>query len=159
MAYVDLQRALLEVDEGKNAKVKLKGEFEKKQKVLDGEQESLKKDKDELDKRAMAMSEDARRTKEGELQQKLMEVTNHWQSMQKELQEKERGLTSAIFQKMEGVIADIATAEGLTFVFDRSAGLVYAPTSLDLTNELVRKYNVKYPQAVSAATPDTKPKK
>jgi outer membrane protein len=60
---------------------------------------------------------------------------------------------------MEGVIADIATAEGLTFVFDRSAGLVYAPTSLDLTNELVRKYNVKYPQAVSAATPDTKPKK
>ena len=39
---------------------------------------------------------------------------------------------------------DIATREGITMVFDKSSGLVYAPASLDLTNELIRNYNSKY---------------
>ena len=145
IAYVDLQRALLEVDEGKAAKAKLKTEFDKKQHELDGEQETLKKDKEDLDKRSMAMADDARHDAEQKLQARLMEVTNHWQGMQKDLSEQERKLTSAIFEKMQGIIADIAVAEGLTFVFDKNAGLVYAPPSLDLTNELVRRYNDRFP--------------
>jgi outer membrane protein len=145
IAYVDLQRALLEVDEGKAAKSKLKAEFDRKQKALDAEQDSLKKDKEDLDKRSTVMTDDARREAEAKLQARLMDVTNHWQGMQKELGEQERQLTSGIFEKMQGVIAEIAQAEGLTFVFDRNAGLVYAPPSLDLTNELVRRYNDKFP--------------
>ncbi|MBS2029653.1 MAG: OmpH family outer membrane protein [Deltaproteobacteria bacterium] len=144
MAYVDLQRALLEVEEGKAAKATLKAEFDKKQKTLDAEQEALKKDKDTLDKQSMAMTEDARRMKEQELMGKLQEVQKHYMGMQQELSEKERTLTQGIFQKMEGIIGEIAQAEGLTFVFDKSAGLVYAPPSLDLTNELIRRYNDKY---------------
>lgn len=157
-AYVDLQRALLECDEGKSAKAKLKNEFDKKQKLLDEQQESLKKEKEELDRRAMAMSDEARRQKEGELQSKLMQVTGMWQGMQKELAESERGFTAGIFQKMEGLIAEIAEAQGITFVMDRNAGLVYAPPSLDLTNELVRRFNDKYPVkgGAPAATPAKK---
>ncbi len=147
IAYVDLQRALLEVDEGRAAKAKLKGDFDKKQKALDAEQEQLKKDKEDLDRRSSAMDDGARRDAEQKLQARLMEVTNHWQTMQKELSDQERVLTSGIFEKMQGIIADIAQAEGLTFVFDKNAGLVYAPPSLDLTNELVRRYNDKFPGA------------
>jgi outer membrane protein len=156
IAYVDLQRALLEVDEGKKAKTDLKNDFDKKQKALDVEQDTLKKEKEDLDKRAMAMSDDARRQKEQELQTKLMEVTNHWQTMQKDLSEREHTLTNEIFSKMQGVIADIAQAESLTYVFDRSAGLVYGPPSLDLTNELVRRYNDKFPVKGGAAAPGAK---
>ena len=39
----------------------------------------------------------------------------------------------------------------MTFVFDKNAGLVYAPASLDLTTELIRRYNLKYPGAGKAA--------
>jgi outer membrane protein len=152
IAYVDLQRALLEVEEGKGAKAKLKGDFDKKQKALDAEQESLKKDKEDLDRRSSAMDPEARREAEQKLQTRLMEVTNHWQAMQKELSDQERVLTSGIFEKMQGVIADIAQAEGLTFVFDKNAGLVYAPPSLDLTNELVRRYNDKFPGGKKSAS-------
>lgn len=145
LAYVDLQRALVEVEEGKGAKSKLKAEFDKRQKTLDAEQDALKKDKEDLDKRAMAMTDDAKRAKEQELMQKLGEVQQHYMTMQKELSESERQATQAIFGKMETVIAEIAEAEGMTFVFDKNAGLVYAPTSLDLTTELIRRYNLKYP--------------
>ena len=147
IAYVDLQRALMEVDEGKSAKAKLKAEFDKRQKQLDAEQQALKQDKDDLDKRAMAMTEDARNAKQQELMQKLQEVQQHYVKMQGELTDQEHQMTQAIFTKMQGIIGEIAQAEGVTFVFDKGAGLVYAPPSLDLTNELIRRYNSKYPVA------------
>jgi len=144
MAYVDLQRALLEVEEGKAAKASLKAEFDKKQKTLDAEQEELKKAKETLDRQSSAMTEDARQAKQQELMGNLQKVQQDYMKMQQELSEKERTLTQGIFQKMEGIIAEIAQAEGLTFVFDKSAGLVYAPPALDLTNDLIRRYNDKY---------------
>jgi len=147
MAFVDLQRALLEVEEGKSAKTKLKAEFDSRQKTLDAEQSSLKQDKDDLDKRSSAMTPEARQAKEQELMGRLQTVQQHYVKMQKELSDQEHQMTQAIFQKMEGVIATIAKTEGLTFVFDKGAGLVYAPPALDLTNELIRRYNDKYPVA------------
>jgi len=46
---------------------------------------------------------------------------------------------------MAGIVRGIAEAEGFTFVLDRNeSGLIYAPDSLDITNEVVRKYNAKY---------------
>jgi len=42
-AFVDLQRALEETDDGKKAKDKLKKDFDKKQKELDEKQEELKR--------------------------------------------------------------------------------------------------------------------
>jgi outer membrane protein len=145
IAYVDLQRALTEVDEGKSAKSKLKAEFDKRQKELDSEQQALKQDKEDLDKRQMAMTEDARTAKQQELMSKLQEVQQHYVKMQGELTDQERQMTQAIFAKMQSIIGAIAQNEGVTFVFDKSAGLVYAPASLDLTNELIRRYNEKYP--------------
>jgi len=147
IGYVDLQRALTEVDEGKTAKSKLKAEFDKRQKQLDAEQQALKQDKEDLDKRQMAMTEDARMAKQQELMGKLQEVQQHYVKMQGELSDQERQMTQAIFTKMQGIIGQIAQSEGLTFVFDKGAGLVYAPASLDLTNDLIRRYNEKYPAA------------
>ena len=42
-AYVDMQRALDQIDEGKAIKAELKGEFDRKQAELDKKQEELKK--------------------------------------------------------------------------------------------------------------------
>ena len=50
MGYVDLQRALGEVEEGRSAKSRLQGLLEVKQKDLDKEQEGLRKEKELLDK-------------------------------------------------------------------------------------------------------------
>ena len=53
-------------------------------------------------------------------------------------------MTRGIFDKMAAIVREIAEADGFTMVFERNdAGLVYAPPSLDLTNELIRKYNAR----------------
>lgn len=143
--YVDLQRALQEVDEGHNAKTRLQSLLEGKQKEIDKEQEGLRKEKDLLEKQASAMSEETRNQKQTELQKKIMELAQKWEGGKREMQQKENDELQTIFRKMDPIIANIATREGFTMVFDKTnSGLVFAPASLDLTNELVRLYNDQY---------------
>jgi len=142
LAYVDLQRALLEVNEGKEAKRRLQSVLDAKQKDLDKEQDALRKEKDVLDKQASMMSEETRIQKQTDLQKKLFDLAQRWEKGKTEMATKERTELSAIFQKMDPIIASIATREGITMVFEKSdSGLVFAPPSFDLTNELVRIYN------------------
>jgi outer membrane protein len=145
LGYVDLQRALNEVEEGKAAKAQLKKDFDEKQKSLDRDQEELKRMKADFDKQAVVMAEEAKREKQGELDRKLMEVQGKFVTFQRELSEREREITRGIFDKMNVIIREIAEAEGFAFVFERNdAGMIVAPPSLDLTNEMVRKYNARH---------------
>ena len=57
------------------------------------------------------------------------------------LEEKQGTEMQKIIKKMQVVIGQIAQAEGYTYVFEKNAGIIYGPPSLDLTNELIRKYN------------------
>ncbi|MDX2009267.1 MAG: OmpH family outer membrane protein [Myxococcaceae bacterium] len=146
VGYVDLQRALLEVSEGQSAKAKLKSEMDKKKAELDAEQAKLTDDKAVLDKQGAMMSEEVRTQKFTEWQKRLYEAMQKAQKVQMELADKERTELKKIFEKMDPIIASIAQREGLTMVFEKTdSGLVYAPPSLDLTNELVRTYNEKHP--------------
>jgi outer membrane protein len=140
--YVDLQRALGEVEEGKAAKARLEAMKEQKQKELDKAQEDLKKEKDVFDKQAATMTEQVRNEKGASLQRKLIELQQSFEKGRAELAQKQNDEIQAIFGKMTPIITAIAQREGFTMVFERNdAGLIYAPPSLDLTNELVRIYN------------------
>ena len=48
--------------------------------------------------------------------------------------------TAKIFERMTKIIGEIAAAENFAMIVDKSA-LVYAKPHLDLTNELIRRYN------------------
>jgi outer membrane protein len=52
IAFVDLQRVLLEVDDGKAAKGRLQKWLDDRQKEIDREQDALRKEKEVLDKQA-----------------------------------------------------------------------------------------------------------
>jgi len=145
IGYVNLQRALNEVAEGQAAKARLKAKFEASQKQLDQEQNALKARKDELDKKRLAMDDATLRQKMGELDQEMVRVSGLYARLQKELSEEEAKATKDIFAKMQQLVGQIAQAEGFSYVFEANeSGIVYGPPSLDLTNDLVRKYNATY---------------
>ncbi len=161
IGYVNLQQAVSEVDEGKAARDTLKKEFDAKQKTLDDKQNELKRMKEDLDKQMVVMSDDAKREKAIEFERKVNELQQLYGQMQKDLQERERDMMKVIFDKMEAVIKDIATAEGYGYVFEQqNAGLMVAPQSANMTQELVRRYNAKYKAgapAKKAAAPKAAP--
>ena len=152
LGYVDLQRALQEVAEGKDARARLKTELDKKKSEFEAEQAKLRDDKAVLDKQGSMMSEEVRNQKFTELQKRLFELTQRAEKLQAEMAGAEQKELKKIFEKMDPIIAAIAKREELTMVFEKTdSGLVYAPASLDLTNELVRTYNDKYKVAPGAA--------
>jgi len=151
-AYVDVQRAVQEVDEGRAAKTRLQALVAEKQKVLEKEQTTLKAEKDAYDKQSSAMSDTARRTKEDELQKKFMDFSQRAEKFRTDMAEQERKELGRIFPKLELLLGQIATRDGLTMVFDKSnSGLAWAPPALDLTNELIRMYNASSKTAAPKA--------
>jgi outer membrane protein len=155
VAFVDLQRALNEVDEGKAAKARLKAEFDQKQKMIDEKKSEFDKLRADLEKQAVVMSEEARKEKQADLERRGMELQGFFVQLQKELSEREREATRGIFDKMHAIVKEIADAEGLSMVVQAEA-LVYATPSLDVTNDLVRRYNARHKVAAGGAPPAKK---
>ena len=142
IAYVDYQRVLLEVDEGKAAKARLQKWLESRQKEIDREQEALRKEQELLQKQASAMSDEVRTQKMTELQKKVMALGQKYEGSRAEAANKERQEMEPIVSKIDQIIGRIAQRDGLGMVFEkRDSGLVFALAQLDLTNEVVRTYN------------------
>ena len=144
IGYVDLQRALNDTDDGKRAKARLKGIFDRKQKDLDAKQNELKKIKEDLDKQRASglLTPQKVNEKERELQEKFVALQGLYLKHQKELSEEEGKLTREIFRRMQGIIANIAQSEGFAFIFEKTeASLLWAKGEFDLTSQVVRRYN------------------
>jgi len=142
IGYVDLQRALSEVSEGKAAKKRLKKDFDAKQKTLTTKQEDVKKLKDSLEAGAAMMTDTAKRQKAMELQQEMAELQQLYVEMQRDLAQKEGEATQKIFKKMEGILRAIATEKGYDLILEKSeSSVLYAKDSMDLTNELIKRYD------------------
>lgn len=152
IGYVDLQRALNEIDEGKAAKARLKTEFEQKQKVLDDKQAEFTRLRGEFEKQASVLAEGPRKERQEDLDRKFVELQSTFAQLQKELSEREREATRGIFDKMGVIIRESAEAEGFTMVLEKNdAGILYAAGALDLTNELIRKYNARHKGGAAGA--------
>ena len=142
LGYVDLQRALNETDDGRKAKANLKKVFDQKQKELDEQQETLKKDIEDLNKKRTLLPPDKVQAKEAELQERMQKVQQTYMRHQQDLSAKEQEATGKIFERMSRIISKIATTENFTMIFDKTqSSVLFAKPHLDLTNDLIRRYN------------------
>ena len=145
VGYVDLQRALLEVEEGKAAKAHLKEYFDEKQTFLDKEQEALKKKTEDYQRKKELLTVEEQRRQEEQLQRELMTLQKTFMDLEKELKSKEDEATRPIFEKMYSILRDIGESQGYKLILEKStSGIIYAPSKYDLTNELIRRYDEKH---------------
>jgi outer membrane protein len=143
IGYVDVQRAIQETEEGKNARNRLRGEFEQRKAAIDKKGADLEKMQQEYDKQQAVLSDDAKRKKQEEFQKLLIDARKSANELQEDMAGKEQQAMQGILQKLQSIVAEIAEREGLTFVIDK-ATLLYGPQAADVTNEVVRRYNDKF---------------
>jgi len=141
LGFVDLRRALAETDDGKKARATLKRDFDKKQKELDEQQEEVKKAIEDLNKKRTLLPAETVRQKEAELQERVGKVQQTYMRHQQDLAGKEEEATQPIVERLQRIIGKIAAAENFTMVLDKNAGVVFAKPHLDLTNEVIRRFN------------------
>lgn len=142
IGVVDMQRALMETEDGRKAKDQLKKLFEQRQKTLDKQQEDLKAMKDTVDKQRDVLSREVWAKKVEELQKALAELQTTYMEFQRELQAKEGEMTRPILDRMQRIMKRIGQAEGYALIMERGeAGVVYVPSTYDLTDVLIQRYN------------------
>jgi outer membrane protein len=141
LGYVDLRRALHETEDGRKARASLEKVFSQKQKELDEQQDEVKKAIEDLNKKRTLLPADTVRQKEAELQERVAKVQQTYLRHQQDLAGKEEEATRPIVERLQRIIAKIAAAENFTMIFDKAQGVVYAKPHLELTNEVIRRYN------------------
>lgn len=144
IAVVDLQRALVETDQGRRAKNQLKSLFQKRQEELDARQEALKRMRDEIEKQKNTLDRASLQRRMEEYQKQFVELQQNFLEYQQELAQREAELTKQILVNLQDVIRQIGRQENYTAIFEQS-GVVWSPQHLDLTDRVVQIYNRQYP--------------
>jgi outer membrane protein len=142
IGVVDLGRALNEVNEGKKAKANLEKEFKSKKAELENMKNEITKLRSELEKKSHLLSQDAMKEKSQNYQNKFMAYQQKAKAFTEELARKEGESTGKIISKLRTVVVEIAKKDGYTFVLEKSqGGVVYGPTSADITTQVIKRYN------------------
>jgi outer membrane protein len=145
VGYVDLRKALNEVEDGRMAKNKLQQKKSTYQTKLNDAQEMLKKEKKLFDRRSAILRGEAKRKAQMTLQKKFMELQQMYTKLTQELARDEAQETRVIFRKMEGIIRSIAEENRLHLVLEKTeSSVLYALPAMDYTNDLIRRYNRIY---------------
>lgn len=158
LGFVDMDRAVAEIGEARAARAELQKDQAQKQSTLDGRKAEIERLQAELQKQAMVLSDDQKLQQGQVIEGKVIEVQKLMLKLQKELADAEEKAMTPILQRASGILREIAQADGLSAILDKRA-LVYAEPSLDVTNDLIRKYDAKFPAAKApASAPKAQPK-
>jgi len=152
-AVVDLQRALTEIEDGRKAKTQLKTLFDQRQKTLDKQQEDLRVLKEGIEKQRDVLSREVYQKKVEELQKALAELQATYMEFQRELASKEADMTKPILERLQRIVRQIGQKDGYALVLERTeAGVVYIPSTYDLTDLVIQRYNAGEGRDGAAAT-------
>ncbi len=144
IGFVDMAKAIQEVNAGKKAKKELEAEFNKKKKELEKLEADIKKKGEDFEKRSMAMNEEARLKKQQEIQNDMRKYQELATKSQMEIQKRERDLTQPIVTKLRSIIEDIAKREDFTVILERTENSVmYAKKEIDLTDRIIKEHDKK----------------
>ncbi len=144
IGVVDLQRAINETEDGRQAKRRLTKLFEQRQQKLDAAQGSLKSQKESIERQQDVLSEEALKKKVEKYQEDLMALQTEYVDYQRELSTKEAELTKKILDRMQAILRRIGQTDGYTLIVEANeGGIVWVPSNLDLTYVLIQRYNAQ----------------
>jgi Skp family chaperone for outer membrane proteins len=97
------------------------------------------------------MSQEKREDSQREMQIKQMDLQQLGKKYSGDLKEQEQKLTDRIQKDVLDLVAEIGKEEGYLLIVSKPAAL-YNPTSIDITDKLIQKYNAKYGKGQTEAS-------
>jgi outer membrane protein len=140
VAVVDVQRAVMQTEDGMRAQATLKKLFDNRQQELNKKQVDLQKQKEEIDKQSKVLSQPALQKKVDDWQKQMVELQTTFVEYNKELEKKQKELTDPIFERVIGAIKRVAGQDGYDLIVDR-ATVAFSRSDLDLTDRVIQMAN------------------
>jgi Skp family chaperone for outer membrane proteins len=158
---MDMRSAIIATAEARAAGAQLQSQFASQNAAIEG----IQKQMDDIQKQGTAgantLSEDAKekmRRQYGLLQNQLKRAS---EQLDEQSQAAQADIVDGIGRKMMDLVETYAKENGLDCVLNSSSdsiGVLYKATTLDVTQEIVKLYDQKYPvKGAPAAAPATKP--
>ena len=142
IAYIDLRRAVNEVEEGISQKNKFQKELQIRQEEFNKKQKEAEKQQKEFEAQNSLMKEDIKKEKLKNLQKISWEIQEMYSSIRQYMIKQEQKIMINIVKKMSPIINKLAKDGNYTYVLNNiETNVLYAKPQFDLTNEIIRKYN------------------
>jgi outer membrane protein len=148
IGVVDPNKVLEGTKAGKKVKDALQEYIKARQKVIDMEEDDLKKAEEDLVKQGAVLSPEAKKDKEDKLRQKYGEYQRKVQQLNQEVQVKKNETFAEFTKNVEQVIRAIAEREKFTLVLEKTdsglpSAVIYSNSSLDLTERVIKELDAK----------------
>jgi len=144
IAVIDVQRVVTESDPGKEALQKLKTLQDAKIDQGRGLQQELSALQEQLSKQRFTLSEQRLAELSKEIEDKQIALQRFQDDAERELDEARRRELGGLEGRIMPVINEIGAERGLTLIFNKfQSGLVYADDTVDITDDVIRRFNTK----------------
>lgn len=142
IAFVDLEYALNNVEEGKKAKALLEQDYKRRKSELDATKADLDRMVQDLATQSVALTDDAKRAKEQEYEEKKSRYEADKKAAFDAWQKKEAALTKDLLERLTTIVQQIGKEGGYTFILERhDASVLYAEGNFDLTRVVIDRFN------------------
>jgi outer membrane protein len=157
-AFVNIQRIAAESQQGKALALRVQALNQQKVTELNQKNTALQASQQKLDSGASVLSDTARAQLAKDIDRQQTEIQRFTDDAQKEVEELQNELQQEFQQKLGPVIQQVAQEKKLEILFSAlDAGIIWADAGLDLTGEVIRRFDAAAPAPAAAAAPAPRP--
>jgi len=159
VGVINIQLAIGNSAEGKKASSDLQKKYEPRQRELQQQQQEIQSLQDQLQKQAATLSDEEQRRLSRELEDKQKRFKRNQEDFQSDVQAEQQEIIQRIGQKMYRLINEYGQQNGFALIMEAYPQLPVYFATVDLTEEMIRRYDAAYPVEASAApaAPTAKP--
>jgi outer membrane protein len=147
IGLVDPARLLNDSNAGKKAKESLSAFAKNRQTLIEMEEKELRRMEEDFVKQASVLSAAAKSEREQVFRRRMAEYQQKAAELNREVQEKQKDVLDTFRDKVEAVVAKIASRNGLHIVIDKGKGgpAIFGAEELDITDQAIEEFNKEYP--------------
>ncbi|NMC50631.1 MAG: OmpH family outer membrane protein [Desulfovibrio sp.] len=140
VAVVNLDEALANSQAGKAALSQLKTKFEAREKSLAQQGEELKKLQEDLQKKSVALSQDAMKSQVADFEGKAKKYMDERNKLQQEEQTSQQQILQPLLTRLQKVMTDFAKKGGYSVILE-ARSVPYFDSALDVTDAIRQEFD------------------
>ncbi len=142
VAVIDVERILLESDRGKKALSEIEAVRKQKEQEASAKQKEIADLRQKIQDGQLSLSKDKLADLNKQLQDKVIAMQRYQDDAGRDLAKKRDEVLDQIEKSVFPVINKIGAEAGYTLIFNKyRSGLVYADDSVDITEQVIARYN------------------
>jgi outer membrane protein len=154
VGIIHIQNAIISTKDGQKAAADLQARFEPRRKEIQAKQTEIQSLRDQLSRGSNTMSDDAKQALIRDIDQKTRSANRVSEDAQADFEQDQNRVFQELGQRMMAVLNKYSIDNGFVLILDVSSAqtpVLYASTSIDITNEIVALYDKSSAGAAPAA--------